>query len=194
MLEQSTSLAFWPFEQFFRPITSVKGWIMVEQQPKMLWFKLLLTWILLSSYNFPSNSLNNSFLSMVNLHIMNDLTGKQWVGCRSWLSIITTWGKQLHVSSQVTAVDRNPWEMHKSIVCSVFWVCATTFLGCGTIFSSYFTECSLNIVFISKNCRKFATTPSPALGCYWLYKILPANRSDWSLALRWELWRSLTAM
>ena len=32
------------------------------------------------------------------------------------------------------------------------------------------TGCSLNIVFFSKNPRKFATSPSPSLGCYWLYK------------------------
>ena len=38
------------------------------------------------------------------------------------------------------------------------------------------TGCSLNIVFFSKNSRKFATSTSPALGCYWLYKKLPANR------------------
>ena len=31
------------------------------------------------------------------------------------------------------------------------------------------TGCSLNIVFFSKNSLKFATSPSPALGCYWLY-------------------------
>ena len=36
----------------------------------------------------------------------------------------------------------------------------------------------------SKNSRKFATSPSPALGCYWLYKKLPANRSDCTIALR----------
>ena len=35
---------------------------------------------------------------------------------------------------------------------------------------SYATGCSLNSVFFSKNSRKFATSPSPALGCYWLYK------------------------
>ena len=58
----------------------------------------------------------------------------------------------------------------------------------------YSTGCSLNIVYFSKNSRKFATSPSPVLGCYWLYKKLPANRSDCTLALRWELWRSLTAM
>ena len=57
-----------------------------------------------------------------------------------------------------------------------------------------YTGRSLNIVFFSKNSRKFATSPSPALGCYWLYKKLPSNRSDCTLALRWELWRSLTAM
>ena len=38
--------------------------------------------------------------------------------------------------------------------------------------------CSLNIVFFS---------PSPVLGCYRLYKKLKANRSDCTLALRWEL-------
>ena len=32
------------------------------------------------------------------------------------------------------------------------------------------TGCSLNIVFFPKNCRKFATPPSSALCCYWLYK------------------------
>ena len=57
--------------------------------------------------------------------------------------------------------------------------------------ASEFTGCSLNIVFFSKNSRKFVTSPSPALVCYWLYKKLPANRSDCTLALRW---RSLTAM
>ena len=35
-----------------------------------------------------------------------------------------------------------------------------------------------------ENSRKFATSPSPALGCYWLYKILPANGSDCTLALK----------
>ena len=33
-----------------------------------------------------------------------------------------------------------------------------------------YTGCSLNIVFFSKNSRKFATSPSQALGCYMLYK------------------------
>ena len=46
------------------------------------------------------------------------------------------------------------------------------------------TGCSLNIVLFYKNSRKFATSPSPALGCYWLYKKSPANRSDCTLALR----------
>ena len=41
-----------------------------------------------------------------------------------------------------------------------------------------------SVCFLSKNSRKFATSPSPALGCYWLYKKLPANRSDCTLALR----------
>ena len=36
----------------------------------------------------------------------------------------------------------------------------------------------------SKNSRKFATSPSPALDCYWLYNELLANRSDFTLALR----------
>ena len=33
----------------------------------------------------------------------------------------------------------------------------------------------------SRNSRKFATSPSPALGYHWLYKKLPANRSDWNI-------------
>ena len=35
----------------------------------------------------------------------------------------------------------------------------------------------------SQSYRKFATSPSPALSCYWLYEKLPANRSDCTLAL-----------
>ena len=35
----------------------------------------------------------------------------------------------------------------------------------------------------SKNSRKFSNSPSPALGCYWLYKKLVANRSDGTLSL-----------
>ena len=36
-----------------------------------------------------------------------------------------------------------------------------------------------------KTSRKFVTSSSsPALGCYWLYKKLPANRIDCTLALR----------
>ena len=52
------------------------------------------------------------------------------------------------------------------------------------------TVCSLNIVLFPKNSRKFVTSPSPAPGCYWLYKTLPANWSDCTLAFRWELWMS----
>ena len=44
------------------------------------------------------------------------------------------------------------------------------------------TPCSYRM-FI-KYFRKFAPSPSPALGCYWLYKKLPASRSDCTLALR----------
>ena len=40
------------------------------------------------------------------------------------------------------------------------------------------------LCYFSKNSRKFAASPSHALGCYWLYKNLPANRSDCTLALR----------
>ena len=51
------------------------------------------------------------------------------------------------------------------------------------------TGCSLNIVFLSKNSRKLATSPSSAFGCYLLYKKLPINRCDCTLAFPWELWR-----
>ena len=43
------------------------------------------------------------------------------------------------------------------------------------------TECSLNIVFFSKNFQYFAFSPSPALGCYWLERKWPANRRDCTL-------------
>ena len=33
-----------------------------------------------------------------------------------------------------------------------------------------YTGCSLNIEFFPKNSQKFATSPSLALRCYWLYK------------------------
>ena len=45
-----------------------------------------------------------------------------------------------------------------------------------------------------KEFSKVCPLPSPALGCYWLYKKLPVNRSDCTLALCWGIWRSLTAM
>ena len=37
-------------------------------------------------------------------------------------------------------------------------------------------------MFFSKNSRKFATSPLPTVGCYLLYKKLPANRNDCTLA------------
>ena len=53
------------------------------------------------------------------------------------------------------------------------------------------TMCSLNIVVFF---QEFSKVCHLSLGCYWLYKKLPANRSNCTLALRWELLRSLTAM
>ena len=50
-----------PFEKIFRPLTSVKGWKMVEMLPRVLCFLSVLTWILISCCNFPSYSL---FLSL----------------------------------------------------------------------------------------------------------------------------------
>ena len=32
-----------------------------------------------------------------------------------------------------------------------------------------------------ENAKYFATSPSPALGCYWLYRKWPANKSDCTL-------------
>ena len=40
------------------------------------------------------------------------------------------------------------------------------------------------ILCFPKNSRKFATPPSPALDCYWLYQKLSANSGDCSLPLR----------
>ena len=57
------------------------------------------------------------------------------------------------------------------------------------IFYSHIQGIHYILCFFSKNSRKFATSPSPALGCYWLYKKWPANRSDCTLAMRWELRR-----
>ena len=56
LLERSTDFACWP-EQNFRPLTLVKGWRMVELQPKVLCFISQLTWILISCCNIPSNLL-----------------------------------------------------------------------------------------------------------------------------------------
>ena len=36
-------------------------------------------------------------------------------------------------------------------------------------------------VFSHKNLLSLATSPSPALGCYWLYRKWPANKSDCTL-------------
>ena len=56
------------------------------------------------------------------------------------------------------------------------------------------TGCSLNIVFFS---QEFSKVCHLSLASTWLLLVvqkLPANRSDCTLALRLELWRSLTAM
>ena len=47
------------------------------------------------------------------------------------------------------------------------------------IYSVFIKYCG----FFFKNSLKFATSPSPALGRYWLYKKLLVNRSDCTLAL-----------
>ena len=47
-----------------------------------------------------------------------------------------------------------------------------------------FSQMFIGYCIFLKNSGKFATSPSPALDCYWLYKKLPANRSDCTLALR----------
>ena len=40
----------------------------------------------------------------------------------------------------------------------------------------------VNIVgFFFKNCQNFAASPLPVLGCYWLFRKWPANRSDRTL-------------
>ena len=56
------------------------------------------------------------------------------------------------------------------------------------------TGCSLHIVIFPKNSQKFATSPTLALVCCWLYKKRPANKRDCTLVMRWELRRSLTAI
>ena len=50
--------ACWPFKQNFRPLISISGWRRVELQPKGLWFKAQLTWIIfIFCYNIPYYSL-----------------------------------------------------------------------------------------------------------------------------------------
>ena len=56
MLERSTNLACWPFEQIFQPLTSVKG------LNGMLCFLSQLTWIFISGCISPSNLLFSSFI------------------------------------------------------------------------------------------------------------------------------------
>ena len=55
------------------------------------------------------------------------------------------------------------------------------------IHSMYYTECSLNIVFFSKNFSIFSTSPSWALDCYWLYRKWPANKSNCTVLYTDEL-------
>ena len=62
LLKQSTDLACWLLEQNFRPLTSVKGWRMVELQPRVLCFISQLTWILISRCISPSNLLFSGFI------------------------------------------------------------------------------------------------------------------------------------
>ena len=58
MLELLTNLPCRLLEQIFRPLTTVKGKTTVELQPKGLWFKAQLTWIIfIFCYNIPYYSL-----------------------------------------------------------------------------------------------------------------------------------------
>ena len=53
-----------------------------------------------------------------------------------------------------------------------------TLRGLVHLLIEFHTGCSLNIVFFSKNFQNFGTSPSPALGCYWLYKKWLTNKSS----------------
>ena len=56
------------------------------------------------------------------------------------------------------------------------------------------TGCSLNIVFFSQEFSKVCHLSLASTRLLLVVQKLPANRSDCTLALRWELWRSITAM
>ena len=115
-------------------------------------------------------------------------------GSDRWNSI---WTPSTQSSRKRIRKKAQNWRMNFNIVfCCIYLFCifvegnmlVTLYETERQIWLKDYTGCSLNIVFISKNFRKFATSPSPAFGCYWLYKILPANRRDCTL------WRSLTAI
>ena len=61
----------------------------------------------------------------------------------------------------------------------------------------WYKGCSEKMRFFSKNFHYFATSPSIALGCYWLHRNWPnwpANRGTCTLLLRWELCKLLRAI
>ena len=70
--------------------------------------------------------------------------------------------------------------------------------SCLKVFKFYIlsvhTGCLLNIVFFSQEFSKVCHLSLASTWLHWLYKKLPANRRDFTIALRWELWRCLTAM
>ena len=106
---------------------------------------------------------------------------------RGWLVARLEGVGQVHLDVLVAPTGKQNWFSRSNLVLHKLPIRKL-------IICSLDTGCSLNIEFFPKNSRKFATSPSPALGCYWSYKKLPANRKDCTLALRWELLRYLTAM
>ena len=90
-----------------------------------------------------------------------------------------------HVDSQCLTQVRH--SLTSRSIGQIFKICSKLrnlyqLLRLGKLIISYITVQIQGI--FSKNSRKFATSPSPELGCHWLYKKLPANRRDCTLALR----------
>ena len=72
----------------------------------------------------------------------------------------------------VTSLEQYYYKLAYSVIYGVVMHTVLAHIPCPiSLYTVFIKYC-----FFSKNSRKFATSPSPALGCYWLYKKLPANR------------------
>ena len=114
--------------------------------------------------------------------------------CIFWPSSACCWRRRPHFETIDEGINLTMMSCDQICTINQSLYSETLFEAITKIYILYSTGYSLNIVFFSRILKSLPPLPrqhSAAIGCT---KKLPGNRSDCTLALRWELWRSLTAM